>query len=133
MGFENSRWRVRLPDGSGREYSFDDLMAAIGRGEVTRETFVNAPAKPDEYKAAGDWPLFWVKFRTRPWRARIGDSELVVHGDAELVRLVSAGRIKPNSDIFDPVEEEWVKAQSLSFLNQNFRSGCLTIFVAFLR
>jgi len=133
MALEDSRWRVRLPDGSGREYSFDDLIAAMKRGEVTRHTFINAPAKPDVFKPAGEWGLFWQKFGTRPWKIEVNGTEHTAHGDAELRQWASSGRIRPDTQVYDPVEEEWVKAVNIQVLTGAFKAGCLSILTFWLQ
>lgn len=81
---------------------------------VSGETLLSSPARPDEFRAAADWPIFWTKFGTAPWVIRLADgSEYVANGIDELRQWAGAGRVLPSNDVYDINKDEWVKAATL--------------------
>lgn len=113
-GHARGAWTVFGKHGE-EPLTLDQLMDRMNNKKtVTAETLLSAPSRPDEFRAAADWPIFWTKFGTAPWVVHLPDgSEYVANGNEELRQWARAGRVLPTNDVYDINKDEWVKASAI--------------------
>jgi hypothetical protein len=113
-GHAKGMWTIWRRNGEER-LTMDQLIDCVHNTRtVTAETFLSASARPDEFRAAADWPIFWTIFGTAPWVVRLPDgSEYVANGNDELRQWARAGRVLPTNDVYDMNKDVWVKAATV--------------------
>jgi DNA-directed RNA polymerase specialized sigma24 family protein len=59
-------WTVSIAGGH-EQIDLDRILDLINQRRITASTLVAAPARPNEFRPAADWPIFWRKFGTAPY------------------------------------------------------------------
>lgn len=121
-------YHVKREDGRIERYTFDELMDAFNSRKVKGTDLLAVPKSATDFKPAQEWGSFWKKFGSTPWKIRVGGQEFEAKGNKQLQEWAQQGRVTPDTDVYDPFEERWVKASSMSILTGKFaKSGCLSV------
>jgi hypothetical protein len=129
----DKEWRYIDPESGADECAtIEALLALVSTGLLSDDVRVKRP-RSNVWLAAGEFSELrgaLAEWRARiAWRVRVGGQEYEAVGVQTVADWIAAGRVLPDTEIFNPYDRAWRKAKDEPKLKavQFVKKGCLSV------